>query len=82
VKNSAKSIFDNIGPRIPSHIIVYLSVTINKMRWLNKEALSPLSDDFSQVQNLLKNEDPEDNPYKSKYEARKILEKIKLEASF
>ena len=49
------------------------------MRWLDKEALESLSKEFSEVKNLLKNEDPEDNPYKSKYEARKILENIKLE---
>ena len=49
------------------------------MRWLDKAALEPLSKEFCEVKSLLKNEDPEDNPYKSKYEARKILENIKLE---
>ena len=49
------------------------------MSWIDKGALAPLSKDFCQVKELLKIEDPEENPYQSKYEARKLLEKIKLE---
>ena len=46
------------------------------MNWLHKEALAPLLDDFKEVKRLLAVEDPDDRPYDSKYDARKILKTI------
>ena len=46
------------------------------MNWLHKEALAPLLDDFKEVKRLSAVEDPDDRPYDSKYDARKILKTI------
>jgi hypothetical protein len=46
------------------------------MSWLKQEALDPLLAEWKEAERLLAVEDPDDRPFDSKYEARRILKEI------